>query len=296
MTKPVLFIRPKSRGHRVVCDSKENGNAWDFFDKRKLRCRVDQAQRIHRAEYRLWSTLNGLVDPALRALIHPTTTHPADAPFRGIPQAVELALRPHASLGKAQRNGESTRRLLAEGIEEVKLTRLGRDPNLVGASLEISVRLFRDFGFCVQRRDNFHANLRRAWEYFGASMSLHKGLRCPSDVRYAQADFGQHWAPGEHHPLRKFAPQLSGDIRLDTCASSPSGRQFDFSPGVELDLVRQISQAHIMQHFYPSQDQRFAGYKTYHKIGLKMRASDLGKYTRTNDHSSVRCAFGARPR
>ena len=74
MTKPVLFIRPKSRGHRVVCDSKENGNAWDFFDKRKLRCRVDQAQRIHRAEYRLWSTLNGLVDPALRALIHPTST------------------------------------------------------------------------------------------------------------------------------------------------------------------------------------------------------------------------------
>lgn len=296
MTKLVLFIRAKLLGHHVVCDSKESGYAWDFFDKRKLRCRVDQAERIHRAENRLSSSPNGLADPALRALIHPTTTHPADAPYPGIPQAVELALRPHASLGKAQRNGESARRFLASGVKKMKLTGLGRNPHFVRASLKIGVRLFRDFGFCVQRRDHFHVNLRRVWKYFGASMSLHKGLRCPSDVQCAQADFGQHRTPGEHHPVRKFAPQLSGDIRLDTCASSPSGRQFDFSPGVELDLVRQISQAHVMQHFFPSQDQRFAGYKTYHKTGLKMRASDLGKYTRTNDHSSFRCAFGARPR
>ena len=257
MTKPVLFIRPKSRGHRVVCDSKENGNAWDFFDKRKLRCRVDQAQRIHRAEYRLWSTLNGLVDPALRALIHPTTTHPADAPFRGIPQAGELALRPHASLGKAQRNGESARRFLASGVKKVKLTRLGRDPNLVGASLEISVRLFGDLHFRVRRRDNFHANLRRAREYFGACVSLHKGLRCPSYIRHAQANIGQHRTLRQHDAVGKLLNPLASNVGLKPRMLYARRAHFDFAPRVEFNLVWQIAKSRITQNFLPFQCQRF---------------------------------------
>ena len=73
MTKLVLCICANMRGQHVDCESNESENAWDFCDKRKLTCRVDQAQRIHHSKHRLSSTFKWMVDPALRALIHPTT-------------------------------------------------------------------------------------------------------------------------------------------------------------------------------------------------------------------------------
>ena len=160
-------------------------------------------------------------------------------------------------LGERQRNCKSTRRFLAGGIEEVKLTRLGRDPNLVGASLEIGACLFGDLYFRVRRRDNFHANLRRAGEYFGACMALHKSLRRPDYIRHAQSDIGQHRALRQHNAIRKLFYQFAGNIGLKPRMLYARRAHFDFPPRVEFNLVWQVAKSRITQNFLPFQCQRF---------------------------------------
>ena len=79
-----------SRVRHAVCQSKASEKSWGFFDHTKSKCRVDQAQRIHRSKHRLSSTYQWLVDPALRALIHPTAIYSVHAPIRELLTA-ELA-------------------------------------------------------------------------------------------------------------------------------------------------------------------------------------------------------------
>ena len=65
----------------AVYYSKASEQSWDCFDHTKSKCRVDQAMRIHHSKHRLSFTSNSLVDPALRALIHPTAIYSVHAPI-----------------------------------------------------------------------------------------------------------------------------------------------------------------------------------------------------------------------
>ena len=160
-------------------------------------------------------------------------------------------------LGERQRNCKSTRRFLAVGIEKMKVTVLRCKPHFNGASLEISVRLFGDLHFRVRRRDNFHADLRRAREYFGACVSLHKGLRCPSYIRHAQANIGQHRALRQHNAVGKLLNPLASYVGLKPRMLYARRAHFDFPPCLEFNLVWQVAKNRITQNFLPFQCQRF---------------------------------------